>query len=93
MGFRLLFGGIATVVEGVDVSLNVVGDCSRCARVFELLVHLGAGARTVVLLGALRARNLLLSRLPSCLVAAAVHRVSVEFPFWSSRNLREEGWM
>ena len=50
-------------------------------RVFELLVHLGAGAYIVILLRALRIRNLLLLRLPSCLVAAAVYRVSVEFPF------------
>ena len=70
-----------TIIEGINVSLNIVGDYSRCVRVFKLLVYLGARARTVVLLGALRARNLSLSRLPSCLVAAAVHRVSVEFPF------------
>ena len=69
------------IIEGVNISLNIIGDYSRCARVFELLVYLGAGARIVVLLGALRARNLSLSKLPSCLVAAAVHRVSVEFPF------------
>ena len=50
-------------------------------RVFKLLVYLGTRAYTVVLLGALRAYNLLLSRLPSCLVAAAVYRVSVEFLF------------
>ena len=74
-----------TVVEGVNVSLNVVGDCSRCMRVFELLVHLGAGACTAVLLGALYARDLSLSKGPSCLGAAAVYRVSVEFPFRSSR--------
>ena len=70
-----------TVIEGVDVSLNIVGDCSRCTRVFELLVYLGAGAYTVILFKALYARNLLLLRLPSCLIAAAVHRVSIEFPF------------
>ena len=50
-------------------------------RVFELLVYLGARACIVVLLGALRAHNFLLLRLPSCLVAAAVYRVSVKFPF------------
>ena len=93
MEFWLLFSSIITVVKGVNISLNIISDYSRCMRVFELLVHLGARACTVVLLRALRARNLLLSRLPSCLVAAAVHRVSVEFLFWSSRNLKEEGWI
>ena len=77
-----------TVIEGVNVFLNVVGNCSRCIRVFKLLVYLGAGAHTVILLKALHARNLLLLRLPSCLIAAAVHRVSVEFPFWLSRNFQ-----
>ena len=75
-----------TVIEGVDISLNVISNCSRCARVFKHLIYLGIGACIVVLLGALRTCNLLLLRLPSCLVAAAVHKVSVEFPFWSSRN-------
>ena len=81
MGFQLLFNSVVTVIKGIDVSLNIVGDCSRCIRVFELLMYLGAGACTVVLFRALRARNLLLLRLPSCLVAVAVHRVSVEFLF------------
>ena len=57
MGFWLLSGGVMTVVEGVNVFLNIVSDC-RCARVFELLVYLGAGARTAVLLGTLRVRDL-----------------------------------
>ena len=70
-----------TVIEGVDVSLNVISDCNRCIRVFELLIYLGTGAYTVVLLRALHTCNLLLLRLPSCLIAAAVHRVSIEFPF------------
>ena len=79
-----------TVVEGVNIFLNVIGDY-RYARVFKLLVHLGTGARTAVLLGALRARNLSLLKGPSYLRAAAVHRVSVEFPFRSWRDfLREE---
>ena len=70
-----------TIIEGINISLNIVGDYSRYIRVFKLLVYLGARACTVVLFKALRARNLLLSRLSSCLIAAAVHRVSVEFPF------------
>ena len=80
-----------TVIEGVNISLNIVSDCSRCIRVFELLVYLNTRAYIVILLKALYAYNLSLSRLPSCLIAAAVYRVSVEFPFLSSRNLREKG--
>ena len=75
-----------TVVEGVNVFLNIISDCGQCARVFELLAHLGARARTAVLLRALYAYNLLLLRVPSCLIAAAIYRVSVEFPFRSSRD-------
>ena len=86
MGFWLLFSGIVTVIEGINISLNIISNYSRCARVFKLLVYLGAGACIVVLLRALRARNLSLLRIPSCLVAAAIYRVSVEFPFKLSRN-------
>ena len=75
-----------TIIEGVDIFFNIVDNYSRCVRVFKLLVHLGAGAHTAVLLGALRARDLSLSKGLSCLGAAAIHRVSVEFPFRSSRN-------
>ena len=74
-----------TVIEGVNISLNVISNYSRCVRVFKLLVYLGAGARTAVLLEALYVRDLLLSKGPSCLGAAAIHRVSVEFPFRSSQ--------
>ena len=70
-----------TVIEGINISLKVISDCSRCIRVFKLLVYLGAKVCIVILLGVLRACNLLLLRLPSCLIAAAVYRVSVEFPF------------
>ena len=86
MGFWLLFSSIIIVIEGVDISLNVVGDYNRCVRVFKLLVYLGVRACIVVLLRVLRARNLLLLRLPSCLIAAAIYRVFIEFPFRSSRN-------
>ena len=75
-----------TVIKGINVSLNIISDCSRCIKVFKLLVYLGAKAYIVVLLGALCVCNLLLLRLPSCLIAAAVYRVFIEFPFWSSRN-------
>ena len=70
-----------TIIEGVNISLNIISDCSRYTKVFKLLIYLSAGAYIVVLFRALYARNLLLLRLPSCLVAAAVHRVFVKFPF------------
>ena len=70
-----------TVIESVNIFFNIVSNCSRCIKVFKLLVYLGTGARTVVLFKALRTYNLLLSRLPSCLIAAAVYRVSIKFPF------------
>ena len=74
-----------TIIEGLHVFLNVVGNYG-CVRVFELLTHLGARAYIVVLLKALYARNLLLLRIPSCPIAAAVYRVSVEFLFGLSRD-------
>ena len=77
-----------TVIKGVYDFLNVAGNYSRCARVFELLVYLSARARAAVLFRALRARNLLLSRVPSCLIAAAVYRVSVESLSKLSRNFK-----
>ena len=70
-----------TIIKGINVSLNIISDCSRCTRVFKLLVYLSTRACIVVLLRALRARNLLLLRLPSCFIAAAVYGVSVEFLF------------
>ena len=77
-----------TVVKGINISLNIISDCSRYIRVFKLLVYLSTGACIVVLLRALCAYNLLLLRVLSCLIAAAVHRVSVEFPFRSLRNFK-----
>jgi hypothetical protein len=70
-----------TIIKGVNVSFNIISDYSRCVRVFKLLVYLGAKTHIVVLFGALYACNLLLLRLPFCLVAAAVHGVSIEFLF------------
>ena len=70
-----------TVIEGINISLNIIGDYSRCIRVFKLLVYLGTRAYIVILLRALRVCNLLLLKLPSCLIAAAVYKVSVKFPF------------
>jgi hypothetical protein len=87
VGFQLLSSGVITVVEGLRVFLSIISDC-RCARVFKLLAYLGARACIVVLLRTLHARNLLLSRVPSCLIAAAVYRVSIEFLFRLSRNFK-----
>ena len=74
-----------TVIEGVNISLNVVSDYSRCIRVFKLLVYLSTRACTAVLLRALRARDLSLLKGPSCLRAAAVYKIFIEFPFRLSR--------
>ena len=92
MGFWLLSSGIITVIEGVNISLNVVSNC-RYVRVFKLLVYLGARAYTAVLLGALCARDLLLLEGPSCFRAAAVYKVSIEFPFGSSQDFLREEWL
>ena len=70
-----------TIIKGVNISFNIVGDYSRCIRVFKLLVYLSTKTCTVVLLKTLYAHNLLLLRLPSCPIAVAVYRVSIKFPF------------
>jgi hypothetical protein len=87
VGFQLLFSGIITIIKGVYIFLNIISNYG-CARVFKLLAHLNARAYTVVLLRALHAHNLSLSRLPSCFVAAAIHKVSIEFPFRLSRDFK-----
>ena len=74
-----------TVIEGINVFLNIISDCSRCIRVFKLLIHLGTGAYIIILLGALRACNFSLLKGPSCLRAAAIYRVFIEFLFRLSR--------
>ena len=79
----MLSGGVTSVIEGVYVFLS--GN-RRCARVFELLVHLGVGARSAVLPRGLYCRNLLLLKGPSYLNATAFYKVSVEFPFRLSRD-------
>ena len=70
-----------TVIKGVNISLNIISDYSRYTRVFELLVYLSTKAYIIILLRALHIYNLLLLRIPSCLIVVAVYRVSVEFPF------------
>ena len=72
-----------SVVEGVCVFLS--GN-RRCTRVFELLVHLGIGAYSAVLPRGLYYYNLSLLKGPSCLNTTAFYKVSVEFPFGSSRD-------
>ena len=81
MGFQLLSSSITTVIKGVDISLNVISNYSRCIRVFELLVYLSTGAYTVILLRALYTRNFLLLKLPFCLIAVAIYKVSIKFLF------------
>ena len=85
----MLFSGIITIIKGINVFLNIISDY-RCVKVFKLLVYLGTGAYITILLKALYAHNLLLLEGPSCLGAAAVHRVSIEFPFRSSRDFLRE---
>ena len=70
-----------TVVKGINISLNIISDYSKCMRVFELLVYLGTKACIIILLKALCSYNLLLLRLPSCLIVAAIYRVFIEFLF------------
>ena len=89
MVFRLFFSSIATIIKGINIFLNITGG-HRCMRVFELIVHLGARARSVVLFRHLYVHNLLLSEGPSCLIATAFYKVSVRFLFKLSRNLREK---
>ena len=84
-GFQLFSSSVATIVEGVCVFLSVAGN-HRCARVFELLVHLGIRARSAILSRGLYYRNLSLLEGPSYLYATAFYKVSVEFPFGSSRD-------
>ena len=84
-GFRLLSGSVTTVIKGVCVFLRVVGN-RRCARVFELLAHLGIRAYLAVLPKGLYCRNLSLLEGPSCLSVMAFYKVFVEFPFGLSRD-------
>ena len=77
----MFFGGIITVIKGINVFLNIINNYSRCIKVFKLLIYLSTKAYTVILLKALHAHNLLLLRLPFYFIAAAIHRVSIEFPF------------
>ena len=65
------------VVEGIYVFLS---SNRRYTRVFELLVHLGIGARLAVLPRGLYCYNLLLLEGPSYLCVTAFYKVSVEFP-------------
>ena len=91
-GFRLLSSSVITVVKGVCVFLSVASNC-RCAKVFELLVHLGVGACLAVLPRGLYCCNLSLLEGPSCLSVTAVYKVFVEFPFRLSRDFKGGWWI
>ena len=82
-GFQLLSSRVTAVVEGVYIFLS--GNY-RYIRVFKLLVHLGIRARSAILSRSLYYRNLSLLGGPFYLCATDVHRVSIEFPFRSSRD-------
>ena len=88
MEFWLLSKSVVTVVEGA-CDFDVTGSC-RCARIFELLLHLGAGACTAILLKNLYSCNFLLLEGPSCFGATAVHEVFIGFLYRLLQNLREE---
>ena len=83
----MLFGGIITVKEGINVFLNVISN-RRYIRVFKLLVYLGTRARTAVLLRVLRGRNFSLLEGPSYFNATAFYRVAVRFSFTLLRGFK-----
>jgi len=83
----LLFGSVITVIKGICIFLS--GNC-RCARVFELLEHLGIRARSAVLPRGLYYCNLSLLEGPSCLCATAFYKVFIEFLFRLSRDFKGE---
>ena len=83
----MLSSSVTTVIKDIYVFLSVASNY-RYARVFKLLVYLGVGACSAVLPRGLYYRNLLLLEGPSCLCATAFHKVSVEFPFRSSRDFK-----
>jgi len=85
-GFQLLSSSVTTVVKGVYVFLS---SNHRCAKVFKLLEHLGIRARSAILPRGLYYHNLSLLEGPSYLYATAFYKVSVEFPFRSSRDFKE----
>ncbi len=78
-----------TIIEGINIFFNIASGY-RYIRVFKLTVYLGTRARLAVLFRRLYICNLLLLEGPSCLVIMAFHKVSIGFPFRSSRILREE---
>ena len=65
--FRPFSSSIVTVIEGINVFLDIAGS-RRYTRVFKLTVYLGAGARLVVLFRHLYIYNLLLLEGPSYLM-------------------------
>ena len=79
MGFWLLFKSVATVVKNV-CDFNIARSC-RCIKIFELLLHLGAGACMAILLGNLYNCNLLLLEGFFCLFSF--------FEIWRRRELND----
>ena len=85
----MLFSGVATVIKGIDVFLDVAGGY-RYTKVFELPAHLDTRAYSVILFRYLYSWSLLLLEGLSCLNATASHKVSVGFLFGLSQNFKEE---
>ena len=83
----MLSSSIITVIKGICLFLSVTSNY-RYARVFKLLVYLDIKAYLAVLPKGLYCRNLSVLEGPSCLCATAFYRVSVEFPFRSSRDFK-----
>ena len=83
----MLSSSIISVIKGICVFLS--GNY-RYIRVFKLLIHLGIRARLAILPRGLYYRNLSLLEGPSYLNTTAFYKVSIEFPFRSSRSFLRE---
>jgi len=75
------------VIKGVCVFLSVTSN-RRYIKVFKLLAHLGIRTYSAILPKGLIYRNLSLLEGPFYLSATAFYRVSIEFPFRSSRDFK-----
>jgi hypothetical protein len=76
-----------TVIKGLYIFFNIISDC-KYIKVFKLLMHLGIRAYIIILFKALHARNLLLLKVLSCFIGAAIYKISIKFLFKSSRNFK-----
>ena len=88
-GFWLLSSSVTIIVKDVYIFLNVASN-HKYTRVFKLLAYLGVRAHPAVLPKDLYYYNLSLLEGFFCLKATAFYRVSVEFPFMSSRGFKKE---